>query len=55
MSKLDKTDYNLEQKVAFVHGYAYAQAESMKREGCFVDLTINQLTSLILKETLKDK
>ncbi len=44
------TGYTPEEKAAFIHGYAYAKAEEMKKSGNFKDMTIDDLTRIIIAE-----
>lgn len=40
--------------VYFIYGYAHAIAENMKADGCFPDLTIEQLVNLLMEEVLNE-
>lgn len=44
--------YTAEEKVAFVHGYIYAKAESAKEEGLFEDYSVKEVVTLFLAEFL---
>lgn len=50
MIKFSK-QWTLEEKTAFIHGYA--KAETMKQEGLFKDLSINEVTIIIIEEAIK--
>lgn len=46
--------YSTDEEVAFIHGYIYALAEGMKKEGLFKDYTINELTNVLILEVIND-
>ena len=46
-------EWSLQERVAFVHGYAFAQAEMIKKSGSFKDLSINEIIKIILEEAIK--
>ena len=44
----------VDEKVSFILGYAYAKAEDMKEDGCFEDLTKQELVELLLRRVINE-
>jgi len=45
---------NNEQKLYFLYGALYMQAIEMKKDGCFNDLSVNQVVQLLVNDLLKN-
>ena len=49
---MDNTKMTTEQEVWFVYGYMYSQAEKLKKDGLFEDLSIKELIMLLLNKNI---